>query len=124
MIPTWYHRPLTAGCRGLDVSALQRRLGMVMTGTVDEETAVRLRGVQVFYHLPVTGDCDEATASAIGDTARHEAGLPPSWYGTERQAERVVELVGDEDAVRRFQSSMGIRPSGVVDERTALLIGE
>lgn len=123
-VPSWFHRLLMPGAHGPDVLSLQRVLGAVCTGSLDDETMALLRGVQALSGLERTGLCDEATASRVGDTARRLTGEPPTWYGTDRQDARVVELVGDRDAVRRFQSDHGLRPSGIVDRRTALHIGE
>lgn len=44
---------------------VQRVLGMVPNGELDEETRSKLRGLQHLFDLPVTGILDDATAQQI-----------------------------------------------------------
>lgn len=44
---------------------VQRILGMVPSGEVDEETRSKLRGLQHLFGLPVTGVLDDATAEQV-----------------------------------------------------------
>jgi hypothetical protein len=52
------------------VRTVQRALGLVVTGDMDESTKASLRGVQNLFKLPVTGVLDRATAEAL-DKLKH-----------------------------------------------------
>lgn len=124
--PAWWWRVLTVGDTGADVSALQRMLLAPVTGVVDEDTRARVRGVQRVNGLPLSGDCDVDTANAIGELSTF--GLPPAWWPDLVDEVLPVKLRcrpdGLPDAVRRFQSTHRIPPTGVVDERTAIAMGD
>lgn len=72
------------------------------------------------------GVCDAFTAALIGDVAT--AGLIPKWWRDRDWSVLPTLLrchVDDvEGAVRRFQSSRHIPPTGVVDLTTAIALGE
>lgn len=137
MTPGWYRRPLVRGDYGPDVEVLQRRLGLDDTGVLDERTIVYIRGLQRIRNLPVTGEVDDATAVAIGESAR--AGLPPLWFtrplslgdaGADVFALRMVLDIPaswefDEEteaAIRRLQSKNRLTPDGVLTEQLSLLL--
>lgn len=67
-VGTWYERRIYAVASEEDrraVRYVQRVLGMVPTGELDEETRSKLRGLQHLFGLPVTGTLDDATAQQI-----------------------------------------------------------
>lgn len=67
-VGTWYERRIIAASSEEDrraVRYVQRILGMVPSGEVDEETRSKLRGLQHLFGLPVTGILDDATAEQI-----------------------------------------------------------
>lgn len=67
-VGTWYERRIYAAASEEDrraVRYVQRVLGMVPSGELDEETRSKLRGLQHLFELPVTGILDDATAEQI-----------------------------------------------------------
>lgn len=140
MIPSWFTRDIIAGDAGRDVDLVQRKLGATATGVLDEPTQARVRGLQRKAGLAVTGYVDAETAVALGERAT--VGRLPIWHtrplsfgcegGDVTALRRLLGLSDEthhfdhqtEAAVRRFQSGHGIRPSGLVDESTAILLGE
>lgn len=95
-----------------------RRLGLVPPAA---EAAIHeaVREFQAEAGIPVTGELTPATEAALAARAH---GYPtPLWWPSDSV---VAERVGDEDAVRRFQSQAGLPVTGVVDEETARLIGD
>lgn len=141
MIPRWYTRPLTLGDRGEDVAIVQRKVGAPVTGVYDEETAARIRGVQMSNDFEPSEYLEEEVAELLGESATQ--GLVPEWYAGElnlndhspavcavrcrlgvpnKQHDRYDADV--EAAVRRFQSGHGLPVTGVVDEATAIELGE
>lgn len=125
MSPAWFTRVLAPGDAGPDVSAMQSRLGVWATGEFDDLTESYVRGVQKAFSLPVTGEVDASTAHAIGERERARFGLPPTWY-EEGRHQRVAELLGSDDAdtIKRFQGNRGLPATGLVDEATAIALGE
>ncbi len=134
-MPSWYSRPLSIGDEGRDVEVVQRKLGARISGVYQEDTARRVRGVQRKMGLLESGEVDTETAEAIGERA--DVGLPPEWFTRTLRLNDIGEDVAQlrdllglvpgalfthevEDAVRRFQSSRQITPTGVVD--TALIL--
>jgi len=96
------------------------KLGLPLTCAPQALSAV-LRGFQRLHGLPQSGEVDEATAALLGPAATH--GLLPLWWP--HDTERVVrERVGDEQALRRWQSAHRIKPTGVCDEQTARALGD
>lgn len=111
-----------------------------MSGTYDQPTAARVRGVQKKKGLPQTGAVDEATAEALGE--KPNTGSLPGWFtrdvcpgdhGPDVDAVRILLKQPNlpvyvdsalENEVRRFQSENGLTPSGVVDESTARLLAD
>lgn len=124
--PSWWYRILYPGDSGPDVVTLQTLLGAPQTGVVDQDTQARLRGRQRAAQGLPDGVCDLRTALLIGDVAT--AGLIPAWWPDEVDEILPVKLrcgTSDvESAVRRFQSHHHIPPTGVVDETTAIAIGD
>lgn len=136
--PLWWHREITEGDEGDDVRIVQRKLGVPETGVYDHTTAARVRGYQKQHGLEETGTVTKKTAKKAGDKATK--GQTPAWYtrdldeldtGTDVKALRDalhVPLLPDyydhdlADAVRRFQSSVGIKPTGKLDRETAVAL--
>lgn len=125
----WFHRTIFPGDQGADVATVQRILGMALTKEMDSETVARVRGLQRVHSLPITGVIDTPTALAVGESATY--GLVPTWFQPSlidetglREALHIRVGVNLDDAVRRFQSARGHYPTGVVDERLAIEIGE
>lgn len=136
-MPSWFKRDLGPGDSGPDVEIVQRRLHAPETETYGTVTETYVRGLQRLKGLPITGEVDEATAEAIGETAR--AGLPPLWYhrvlrlgvtGADVQSLRQALglSVGEEydtevdRAVRRLQSRLGLKPDGVMTQELSLCL--
>jgi len=99
-------------------AAARRRLGLAPGA----EITAPIREFQRRSGLVVTGEIDEVTRDALERTPT--AGMLPTWYGTERQSWVVGHRLGDSNAIRRFQSAVGLVPTGVVDEATATKIGD
>jgi peptidoglycan hydrolase-like protein with peptidoglycan-binding domain len=96
------------------------KLGLSYTTPWEALSAV-LRGWQRLQGLPVTGELDEPTVALLGP--RSTQGLVPLWWP--HDAERVIrERVGDEQAVRRFQSAHRMTPTGHADEALAIELGD
>lgn len=104
------------------VALVQRLLGVRITGVWDEATARAVREFQRESGLLVTGLLDPPTERMIRSLPTRD--LVPSWFCSDDRDRVVAERLGDEDAVRRFQSAAGLFPSGVVDEETARRLGE
>lgn len=122
----WWTRVLGCGDRGPDVSIVQLKLGLVDSGDFDLGTALAVRGLQSAMGLEASGFVDELTAQAIGPRATDE--FAPAWYEGEPlfPGDQRYELVlGDRDEwwLRRFQGNHGLRPTGVIDDTTARLLG-
>lgn len=124
--PSWWHRILFDGDTGADVAVLQTLLGAPRTGVMDQDTQARLRGRQIAAHATSTGVCDGQTAALIGDVST--AGLVPEWFEAQDWSVLPAKLrckTSDvEPAIRRFQSQHHIPPTGVVDETTAVVLGD
>lgn len=127
------------GAKGREVTHVQRRLRRVETGEYDEDTEAAVRGFQKLAGIPPTGEVDEETLGALGPPAT--AGQVPAWYARPltlgllgddvawvrhllglRQDDQFDPLL--EAAVRRFQSAHRLPLTGVVDEATAIEIGD
>ena len=126
MPPLWWSRPLVCGDSGPDVEAVQRKLGLPVTGEFDLSTVFAVRGFQKSVGLDGTGEVDAATAAALGPRATDA--LTPDWYPGEPlypgfQAYDLVLGDHDEAWLRRLQGTHGLPPTGVIDEPTARLIG-
>lgn len=126
MPPLWWSRVLVCGDRGPDVEAVQRKLGLPVTGEFDLSTTFAVRGFQKAEGLAGTGEVDEITAAALGPRAADR--LVPEWYPGEPlfPGDQGYDLVlGDRDEawLRRLQGTHGLPPTGVIDEPTARLIG-
>ena len=80
-----------------------------------------VRAFQLATGLVVSGVLDELTVAVWNATS---IDIVPEWFDTPDQDDVVVSCLGDTDAVRRFQSALGLEPTGVVDETTARHIGE
>lgn len=124
--PSWFHRDIYPGDTGADVLSVQRLVGASKTGEMDEDTTALVRGVQRATESQITGVVDHATALAIGELSTF--GLVPEWFaaGDWSQLPRLLRCRDwdVENAVRRFQSHHHIYPTGVVDEATAIALGD
>lgn len=140
MIPAWWTRELDEDDRGDDVLIVQRKLGVPLTGVMDTTTMARIRGFQRKHGLQETGTMTKKTAAKVGDKASR--GSAPEWFvrdlsegdtGLDVSALRIA--IGQPnlpdyfdnnlaDAVRRFQSSVKIKPSGKVDKATAVALAD
>lgn len=136
MVPKWYHRPLSGGEVGSDVTVVNRKLG-VPEWTYGETSIQYVRGLQHTNRLPVTGVLGATEATILGEAADHE--LPPEWFSRPLSAgdsgPDVAHLRGRlglpsgdvfDDATRRavlrFQSSHSLGLTGQVDDALARLI--
>lgn len=141
MTPRWWPGEHYYEQDGDWLRVVQRKIGAPLTGRYDDETEARIRGVQMAHDIEPTGKVDEETAEVLGEPA--DAHLPPEWYQGELQLwdhSRSVWAVrcrlglpvkrddrfdpDVESAVRRFQSGHGLPVTGVVDETTAIELGE
>ena len=124
--PSWFYRDIFAGDTGKDVLAVQRLVGGLSTGVMDEDTIARVRGVQRAARSPVTGVVDADTALALGERATQ--GLVPEWFEAGDLSVLPTLLRCREwdvaNALRRFQSHHHIYPTGEVDEATAIALGD
>jgi len=141
MTPSWFRREIGIGDFGPDVNVIRRKLGLP-AGQYTAQVAALIRGICGRYDLPVSSEVTEEVAVLLGETEARIAGLPPQWYVRERHfgdegpdvhaLRLILGLSGDPDrldiqcsnAVRRFQSGSGLKPTGVVDADLALLLGE
>jgi murein L,D-transpeptidase YcbB/YkuD len=138
-MPSWFSRDLGIGDVDPAVELLRRKLGLPPSQVFDVDLELHVRAVQKAHGLPATGFVDAETAEAVGEGARQ--GLVPDWferelslgtYGADVAEVRYLlglprKLVFDaalDNRVRRFQSRCRITPNGVIDERTAILIGD
>ena len=138
MTPSWFVREILEGDTGDDVLIVQRKLGVPMTGVMDTTTTTRVRGFQKTHALEETGTMTKKTAAKVGEKA--SKGQTPAWYTREiavgdvgqdvaalRIAMRQPNLPVDydeplADAVRRFQSEAGVKPTGTLDHKTAVAL--
>lgn len=139
-VPLWYRREIKLGDSGPDVAVVRRKLGLDPSGSFDESTAERVRGLAKRRSVKSKGEVTEDVARELGESSTAE--LTPEWFSrtlnlwTEGNDVRTLRgLLGlgtnddrfdpdCESAVRRFQSQHRLEPSGVVDESLAKLIGE
>jgi peptidoglycan hydrolase-like protein with peptidoglycan-binding domain len=137
--PSWYRRSIGPGSEGPDVNVVLRKLGLDQDQPYGELAVARIKGVArklgIWDH---DGVVDEAIAFVLGEAATTEAGLMPEWFSirlgdTGSIVARAARLLGQdtneftaemEAAVRRFQSSSRIEPTGVLDAETARALGE
>lgn len=121
-IPRWYSDPLTSH----GVRAVQRKLLLTVTGTADTAFRMALAGWQASKGLPRTGEVDEVTAAALGES--EEYALPPEWWTSNLGEDpaavgRFLDLKGvSRDWLLRLQGTNGIRPTGLVDAATAWVL--
>ena len=122
--PAWFHRELYPGDSGPDVLAVQRLCGAMKTGVMDEDTLARVRGLQGTLQREITGVVDHALAVQMGNVATY--GLLPAWFTAQDWSSLPARLGGsaDENAIRRFQSHHHIPPTGLIDETTAIALGD
>ena len=134
MIPTWFHRDVEIDMVGRDVDIVHRKTGAPYGDghRYDETSAMFVRGLQVAGGLLPTGIVSQVEATILGPSATDF--LVPDWYqegplSTGSQVALIVSaLLGNPAnvlaALKRFQGSHGIPPSGVVDETTAIMLNE
>ena len=139
--PAWFTRDIQLGDEGQDVLIVQRKVDAPMTGTYDQDTAARVRGVQKTMGHIQDGVVDAETAAELGE--KPGAGQRPEWFGCDEvkagcacpAVAKVRILLGQpnlpvyfdkdlEDAVRRYQSAEGLPVTGVVDLETATLLDD
>lgn len=138
MIPAWFERDLTDGIAGADVRIVQRKVKAPVTGVYDVSTAAAVRGFQLVHGLEGDGVVGAKTAAKLGN--KQSAGIPPGWFVRDlsdgasgldvaqlRLCLRQPNLPDYFDTalgveVRRFQASVGIRPTGVCDRVTAVAL--
>ena len=138
--PVWWTRDLTIGDEGDDVRIVQRKVDAPVTGTYDDDTAARVRGVQRRMGKKQNGVVDAEVAEKLGDKATK--GQVPNWFSETCEhgcacpaVAQVRILLGqpnlpvylDHDlsaAVRRFQSANGLEVNGTVDEATAVALAD
>jgi murein L,D-transpeptidase YcbB/YkuD len=93
---------------------------------MDEETCARVRGAQRAAQREITGVVDQALALLLGNLATY--GLIPVWFEAHDWSIAYAHLhcteQSLENAVRRFQSHHHLHPTGVLDEETAIAIGD
>lgn len=137
MLPAWYRREIGLGDEGPDVRIVRRKLGLDPDGIYDRTVEEMIRGMG-----GKKGRVTKATAGKLGEAEASKAGLVPEWYlrplqlwfeGEDVRALRSLLGLGRADnrydpdceaAVRRVQSAHGMRPTGLVDEETAKVLGE
>lgn len=138
-IPSWFSRPIGPGDTGPDVKVALRKLGLDPEQPYGDLAVVRVKGMARrlgFYNHD--GILDEHMAAVLGEAEITKAGAMPAWFclklgdsGT--QVAAAAKLLGVdgiefgvemEDAVRRFQSSRRIEPTGTIDAETAMALGE
>lgn len=140
MTPAWFTRELVEGDEGDDVLIVQRKLGAFPTGVMDQQTMTRIRGFQKKHGLEETGTMTKKTAAKAGEKAAK--GQTPDWYeralsegDTGDDVLSLRHAVGQPDlpnyydntladAVRRFQSEVGIKPTGKLDKSTAVALAD
>lgn len=140
MTPAWFVRVIVEGDEGDDVLIVQRKLGAPMTGVYDQNTMARVRGLQKRHGLEESGMTNEDTAGVVGE--KESKGQVPEWYtrslsegasGKDVAALRIalkqpnLPDYFDKDlgaAVRRFQSAVGLKPTGKVSRATAVALGD
>jgi peptidoglycan hydrolase-like protein with peptidoglycan-binding domain len=138
--PVWWTRDLTLGDEGDDVRIVQRKLDAAVTGTYDDDTAARVRGLEKKMGKKQTGVVDAGVAETLGEKAT--AGQVPEWFTEDcgpgcsgpcvarlrvllKQPNLPVYYDNSlENAVRRFQSANGLDVTGVVDEATAVSLAD
>lgn len=141
--PLWFKRELHIGDEGPDVRIVRRKVGLPDDGPYDTITAERIRGMAKQKKVKSDGEVNPDVATALGESAANEAGLPPEWFTRDLQLwfegddvlalRRIlkVENVNDnrydpdvEAAVRRLQSAQGLPVDGLVNADLAKLIGD
>jgi len=134
VIPTWFHRDLDLGAVGRDVDIVHRKVGVPYGDghRYDETSAQFVCGLQISNGLPQTGEVTVAEATILGPSSTD--GLIPDWYqdgplfegsqGWDTVSALLDDPVDVTSALKRFQGSHGIPPSGVVDETTAVMLSE
>ena len=134
MIPTWFHRDVEIDMVGRDVDIVHRKTGAPYGDghRYDETSAMFVRGLQVAGGLLTTGIVSQVEATILGPSATDF--LVPDWYqeGPLSEGSQVALIVSAllgkpanvVAALKRFQGSHGIPPSGVVDETTAIMLNE
>lgn len=127
-VPLWWSRPIVEGDTGRDVAIVQRKLGLLPTGTADASLPLVIRGFQKALRLPPTGVVDEATAAELGELEGF--GLLPLWFTHpavnpgDPAYQHALDLLGATgvDGLKRFQGNHKLPPTGVVDATTARLL--
>lgn len=99
---------------------------MTVTGVADLGFRLALSGWQASRGLPRTGEVDEVTATALGESEEYV--LPPEWWTQNLSIDhgavhRFLDLKGrSRDWLLRVQGTNGIQPTGLVDVQTAWIL--
>lgn len=131
--PAWFSRELTLGDEGDDVRIVQRKTAALITGTYDDDTAARVRGVEKkMGRKKQTGRVDAEVAKTLGE--KPGAGQLPEWFNHDVKAGDSCGCVAQlrlllkqpnlpayfdadlENAVRRYESEIGLKPSGIASK--------
>lgn len=139
-VPLWYKREINLGDYGPDVRTIQRILGLEITGIYDKTTMALVMGLSTVKKVATTGEVNAVVAEKTIGPASDES-LVPEWFHRELRhfdmgvdVQALNSLLGldpgddrfreeTEAAVRRLESSIGRRVSGVVDEELAKILG-
>jgi len=66
--PSWYNKRILAVNNEFDREAVrhvQRVLSLEESGELDDNTVIKIRGIQYVFNLPMTGIIDDATAEEV-----------------------------------------------------------
>lgn len=122
-MPAWYRRELSVGDEGADVLIVRAKLGM-SSGSFDWSMHAKLAGWCESRGIPFGGILGREIAEAIGEDAAY--GSTPSWFGDNEATARRLGVQPErlEQAVRQWQSEVGLPTTGVITEEDARLLGE
>lgn len=142
MTPLWFKRRIVLGMYGPDVDVVRRKLGLE-PGPYDRTTMEKVKGMARRDKIETNGEVDELVAERLGESEANQRVVTPSWWyrelemrrdeGEDVRSLRKILGLGDADnrfdadleaAVRRFQSGLGLEPTGKVDVDLARQIGE
>jgi hypothetical protein len=125
-MPLWFKRQLELGMTGPDVRVLRRKLGLT-DGPYDRTCLQLLAGICQRQHVAFDATVTADVAELLGSAADEE--LAPEWWQWDPlhtvTADELPEQLGygDEDSVRRLQSSLGLSCTGQVDLDLARAMG-
>ena len=122
-MPAWYRRELSVGDEGADVLIVRAKLGM-SSGQFDWSLHAKLAGWCESRGIPFSGVLGSEIAETLGEDAAY--GCTPSWFGDDEATARRLGVRPErlEQAVRQWQSEVGLPTTGVITEEDARLLGE